>query len=92
MYAILSTKRYQKSYRKLIRSGKFAAKEADDAIDTLAAGKKLPSIYRDHALVGEMAGYRECHIRGDVLLIYRIENDQMILVLVDIGTHSELFS
>ena len=41
--------------------------------------------------IGELFGYRECHIKGDLLLIYKIEKENLILILVDIGSHSQLF-
>lgn len=44
--------------------------------------------YHDHALIGNMRGYRECHIRNDVLLIYKKEQDILIMTCVRIGSHS----
>ena len=60
-------------------------------IDLLSAGKNLPILYKDHKLGGELLNCRECHIKGDLLLIYKIEKENLILVLVDIGSHSQLF-
>ena len=91
MYVPFPTKKYKKSYVKLLHSGKFDEQELDLVIDTLAMGKKLESIFKDHALHGIFDGYRECHIRGNILLVYKIENKKLILVLFDIGTHSQLF-
>ncbi len=48
----------------------------------------LSILYHDHALIGEMTGYRECHLSFDFLLVYRFEGDD-ILHLVRLGTHSE---
>jgi addiction module RelE/StbE family toxin len=47
--------------------------------------------HRDHALSGSYAGHRECHITPDWLLIYKIDNDCLILILTRTGTHSDLF-
>ncbi|MCE9585411.1 type II toxin-antitoxin system YafQ family toxin [Candidatus Nomurabacteria bacterium] len=91
MYKIVSTKRYDKSFKKLKHSGNFNENEVNKAVEILASGKKLEANYMDHPLHGKYLGYRECHIRGDVLLIYKIENKILILVLFDIGSHSELF-
>jgi len=91
MYTPFPSKKYEKSFKKLKRFGKFNGKELNEVIDILCLGKKLHSVYQDHPLAGEYAGYRECHIRGNILLIYRIENQKLILILLDIGTHSELF-
>ncbi|MFA6158673.1 MAG: type II toxin-antitoxin system YafQ family toxin [Candidatus Paceibacterota bacterium] len=83
-------KTYRKSYGKLARSGSFNPGELERVIDTLAEGKALPRHYKDHALTGTLAGFRDCHIGFDLVLIYRITSDG-ILILADIGTHSELF-
>jgi len=63
----------------------------DDVVDTLADGKPLDPKHRDHALVGNWKGYRECHITPDWLLIYKIEANILILTLQRTGTHSDLF-
>ena len=47
---------------------------------------------RDHELTGNWVGHRECHIQPDWLLIYRIEDDVLVLTLARTGTHSDLFS
>lgn len=91
MYIHIPTKQYEKAFRKLKHSGKFDETELNLAIDILASGESLGVEYQDHALHGEYDGYRECHIRGNILLIYRIENEKLILVLFNIGSHSELF-
>lgn len=63
----------------------------DAVIETLASGETLPEKHRDHALSGDYEGYRECHIASDWLLIYRIEDDVLVLVLARTGSHSDLF-
>ena len=63
----------------------------DAVIETLASGGALPEKNRDHALSGDYEGYRECHIAPDWLLIYRIEDDVLVLVLSRTGSHSDLF-
>lgn len=91
MYTPFPTKQYEKSFKKLKRSGKFNETELNEVIDTLCRGEKLHAIYQDHDLHGEYFGYRECHIQGNILLIYRTEGNKLVLVLFNIGTHSELF-
>lgn len=91
MYHKHYTKRFQKSFKKVIRSGKIRREEVELVIDTLASGQKLAQIYKDHLLHGSLRGFHECHIRGDILFIYEIKNQELVLVLFDIGTHSELF-
>lgn len=63
----------------------------DEVIVLLANGEPLPEKYRDHALSGNWSCFRECHIQPDWLLIYRIENDILVLTLTRTGTHSDLF-
>lgn len=50
----------------------------------------LPEKYRDHSLIGDWSGYRECHIQPDLLLIYK-KLDKGLLKLARLGSHSELF-
>lgn len=60
-------------------------------LKSLVTDQPLDARYHDHPLVGDWVGYRECHVKADLLLIYRtIGNDR--LVLARLGSHSELFS
>ena len=58
-------------------------------VDTLANDQLLDPRYRDHALTGEWKDYRDCHIKPDMVLIYR-KPDDVVLQLVRLGSHSEL--
>ena len=60
-------------------------------VETLARREALPEKFKDHNLTGDYSGFRECHIQPDWLLIYRIDNDELILFLSRTGTHSDLF-
>ena len=60
----------------------------DDIIRKLASSEQLPEKNKDHALTGNWVGHRECHIQPDWLLVYRIENDLLILTLSRTGTYS----
>ena len=62
----------------------------DNCIRMLATRGELAPKYRDHSLTGNWVGHRECHIQPDWLLIYRIEGDDLILVLTRTGSHSDL--
>lgn len=62
-----------------------------EVIKQLAMGQVLPQKNRDHALVGDYSGCRECHITPDWLLIYEIDNMELFLYLTRTGTHSDLF-
>lgn len=93
MYTIRRSKDFEISAQRLKHSGikPSVKKKIEQTIDALAKGEKLPLSYKDHCLNGELSKYRECHIKGDLLLIYKIEKENLILVLVDIGSHSQLF-
>ena len=63
----------------------------DDIIRALSRGETLPEKNKDHALSGDWIGHRECRIQPDWLLVYRIEDDVLVLTLARTGTHSDLF-
>ena len=58
-------------------------------IQQLAQGEPLDAKFRDHKLIGNYVGTRECHIEPDWLLIYEDHDDELILIRT--GTHSDLF-
>lgn len=60
-------------------------------LEKLQSGEALPKKNCDHALIGDYAGFRECHISPDWLLIYYVENDFLILTCTRTGSHSDLF-
>lgn len=83
---------YKADYKKGLKQHTITddiANEINDVISTLLEGKTLDLKYKDHSLQGDYKGYRDCHLRGDLLLIYKISNDE--LRLVRIGTHTMLF-
>ena len=86
---VIWTSQFKKDY-KLALKRKLHVELLDDIIRTLSKGESLPYKNKDHALTGEWTGFRECHIQPDWLLIYRIEEDLLILTLVRTGTHSDL--
>ncbi len=62
-----------------------------EVVRKLANGETLDEKHKDHALLGEYSGFRECHITPDWLLIYQIVEHELILFLSRTGTHSDLF-
>ena len=90
MYQVKFTATYKKSY-KLMKKRGLDLSLLDEVVDLLRQGKRLNEKYRDHALSGNFAGFRECHIQPDWLLVYLIENDVLTLTLVDTGSHSDIF-
>ena len=82
------TKQFARDIKRSQRRGKNPEKFKIIA-RTLLAGEPLDAIHRDHRLVGNYAGRRECHLESDWLLIYKIEESR--LVFERIGTHADLF-
>ena len=88
MYSPVFAPRFKKDYKKVSASG-YVIEDVDEVIRSLASGSALPARFRDHPLKGKWRTYRECHVRPDILLIYRIESGN--LMLARIGSHSDLF-
>lgn len=89
-YTVKTATQFKKDYKLAVKRG-LNIKILDEAIAALAMGEQLPEKSRDHALTGNWAGHRECHIFPDWLLVYRIEDDVLVLTLVRTGTHSDIF-
>ena len=81
---------FKKDYKRVKKRG-YDIRLLEKTIALLAEGKALPAEYRDHALVGDYSGCRECHIVPDWLLVYEIVEDELLLYLTRTGTHSDLF-
>ena len=90
MYQVKFTTAYKKAY-KLMKKRGLDISLLDEVVDLLRQGRQLEERCRDHGLTGDLAGFRECHIKPDWLLIYLIENDILTLTLIDTGSHSDLF-
>ena len=89
MYIVKFTTKFKKHYKQMIKRG-LDINLLDVVIDTLRQGKKLNEKYKDHALTGNYAGFRECHIKPDWLLIYLIEDGVLTLTCIDTGSLSDL--
>ena len=90
MYQVKFTTAYKKAY-KLMKKRGLDISLLDEVVNLLRQGRQLEERYHDHGLTGDLAGFRECHIKPDWLLIYLIENDILTLTLIDTGSHSDLF-
>ena len=88
--SVTVTGTFKKDYKLAMKRG-LKISLLDDIITALAMGEALPEKNKDHALTGNWTGHRECHILPDWLLIYRIEEDVLVLTLTRTGTHSDLF-
>lgn len=89
-YIVKTTTQFKKDYKLAVKRG-LKIGLLKDIVATLAMGKTLPEKNKDHALTGNWVGHRECHILPDWLLIYRIEDDVLVLTLTRTGSHSDLF-
>ena len=86
------TKRFQKDWDRYAATGRFDMGHLKAAmIELVANDAPLPAERRDHDLSGRWAGYRECHIHGDFLLVYELAGGGDTVVFSAIGTHAELF-
>lgn len=90
MLEIVPTSRFKKDLKRCHKRGKDIDK-IEWIVTELQHTKTLPQNNKDHPLIGNWSGYRECHIEPDWLLIYAINEKQSLLHLVRTGTHSDLF-
>ena len=89
-YEVKPTNQFRKDVRLAYKRG-YDVALLTDVIKKLANGETLDAKYRDHQLSGNYGSFRECHIQPDWLLIYGIDNNELILFLSRTGTHSDLF-
>jgi mRNA interferase YafQ len=87
---VVWTSQFKKDYKLAMKRGQ-NINLLDNIIRLLAKGEPLPETNRDHALSGNWIGHRECHIQSDWLLVYRVDDDILVLTLARTGTHSDLF-
>jgi len=88
-YEVKETSQFKKDYRLAKRRGQ-NIQLLKDIIIQLANDQSLPEKNRDHALTGDWKGFRECHVTPDWLLVYKKENDVLVLTLTRLGSHSDL--
>ena len=84
------TTQFKKDLKRIKKRG-LPISEIDAVIQSLRKREPLAPKYRDHELIGNYAGFRECHIQPDWLLIYAINGDNLILTASRTGSHSDLF-
>ena len=91
MYRVRSTKTYRKELKRVSKHRNFDEDSLNDIIDTLKRGEKLELKYLDHQLSGEFEDCRECHVKNNLLLVYQKHEDILVLLLIEIGTHDDIF-
>ena len=88
MERISRTSQFRRDAKRMQRRGKDVDK-LREVLQALLAGGRLPSRFRDHVLIGQYKGIRECHIEPDWLLVYELAQDEIVLIRT--GSHSDLF-
>lgn len=86
-YKLKYSKKFLKEYKKLSKQLK---NETDIVLEKLVNCEKLEAKYKDHALKGNLAGIRDCHIKPDLVLLYCIQKEELILTALRINSHSNL--
>ena len=89
-YARKPSSQFKKDYKKIKHNPKIC-NELEYVISLLEQDLPLPIKYKDHALKGKLSDLRECHILPDILLIYSKSQKEIVLYLLRIGSHNELF-
>ena len=87
---IILSNRFKKDL-KLARKRGYNLDLLDEVVTALSTNQILDEKYCDHPLNGDYAGFRECHIQSVWLLVYRIDFEEVFLLLSRTGTHSDLF-
>jgi mRNA interferase YafQ len=77
---------FRRDLKKIVKSGRYRLADIDEVVENLRRDQPLATRQRDHALTGNWKDHRECHIKPDWLLIYRLEPG--VLVLVRTGSHA----
>lgn len=90
MFSVVLSNQFKRDIKKAA-SRNYNLDLLKEVVNKLAAGEQLDDNNYDHNLSGNYDGFRECHIKPDWLLIYRIEKSDLILFLFRTGTHSDLF-
>ncbi|MBR4129636.1 MAG: type II toxin-antitoxin system YafQ family toxin [Bacteroidaceae bacterium] len=90
MYSITYTKRFDKDLKRCLKRG-LKLQLILEAIQLLAATGTLPAQYRPHKLSGNLQGQWECHIQPDWLMTWQQNDNELTLLFLQTGTHSDLF-
>ena len=89
-YSVDTTRRFDKALKKCIKRG-LDMSEFKECIKILSENGSLPVKYRPHKLSGKFNGAWECHIEPDWLLVWKQNDTQLVLLLIDTGSHSDIF-
>ncbi len=87
IFQIVKSKSFKKDFKKLSNDEK---SDTLNIISKLAKGETLEEKYKDHQMSGKLKSFRDCHVRPDLILIYKYNNTEVELYLLRIGSHSKL--
>lgn len=87
-YTIKFSKQFKKSFKKLSDDLK---NEVLEILELLANDMPLDKKFKDHSLSGNLVGFRDCHVRADLVLIYEKDQEILILTAINVGNHGNVF-
>lgn len=90
MYEIVYSSQFKKKLKLCAKRG-LDMHKLQDVLKILSTGSALPPKYKQHKLTGNFAGCWECHIQPDWLLLWKQYDEQLELIMVDTGSHSDIF-
>lgn len=90
MYKLVYTHQFKRSLRRCVKRG-LEVLLLKEVVEVLRKGETLPAKYRAHRLSGKYANCWECHIQPDWLLLWEINDCELLLILLDTGSHADIF-
>lgn len=90
MYSLVYTGKFKKSLKQCVKRG-LDIGILTEAVNILQVAGRLPDTYKPHKLKGKFTGCWECHLQPDWLLVWRQNDSVLELIMIDTGTHSDLF-
>ena len=89
-YRIITSKRFDKDFKRCIKRG-YDMAQIREVMCQLGETGSLPPIYHPHKLSGDREGQWECHIQSDWLLVWEQNDNELTLLFLETGTHSDLY-
>ena len=92
MYSFVYTNSFLKDIKKLTKAGSLDVKSFNSLLDLLETNKALPIKYKNHPLKGNLLGYFDCHLKDNIVLLYKKNNKEKTIILARIGTHADVLN
>jgi len=89
-YKLLTTHQFEKDLKRCKKRG-LPVDKLKEVVNELVAKGKVPACFKPHILRGNRGGLWECHIQPDWLLIWEQSNTELTLLMLNTGTHADLF-